>query len=711
MMGPTKPKPKPAADPYADIVGSDPYADIVGHENDLQFPAAATADASGQVPKSEARAKGLGDLSAYDTGRAALDAAGLGFPSRFYPGLLEGVNQNNRLAGTVIGSVAPGIPAAKLAQGGGVLARFLKGAATANAMSAVSAGNHAQDGERNAAALTAALDPRTALLGGALNAAPQVITNAKMLRAGGSLVGELPDNVLSLKSLWKSAKSLRVAPKGYDPATLAQQELIGQIEADRLAQQNEAYAMDQARAAKNAARVAKEAAANPLPGDHGIDPNGVEGMSYSPNPSPRPMPPVGQRTLPTVESDMTRELQQIPHRTDPNLPGLGPVPLAPPTPGVTHDVMAELMGMGGDGPVPFPTSGNPVVNRGGGFAARATEIPPAKGPLTKAMAEVKAAGDGPVTVDINRASDLKAKFANLARDPKAAGEWFNSLSPADQHLIHGGSWGESPASAKVTPGTTPPNPLARGPLGAAKAKAAGLDIGGGLRVKPARGPDPISEPLMRVDDPYEIVSKPVPGETAAPSERVANREYMRKHSLGSGTRKGTVWDARQDPMIEAMKEDLQRQADASSDESTRDAIYKQWKALKDEYGALGGRPGDWRNPTPQSLRGAVDPAHDWRSNEELQWLKQHADDLATERADAYARSRHGNVLGEHNAEAHVATFEDAKDRFLEQHMRQFFPGLFDPRSVGSAPVKMLGATAATSGGLLAAAYRKKKAAP
>lgn len=584
MMGPTKPKPKPVADPYADIVGSDPYADIIGHEPDIQFPASATVDASGQVPKSEARAKGLGDLSAYDTGRAALDAAGLGFPSRFYPGLLEGVNQNNRLAGTVIGSVAPGIPAAKLAQGGGVLARFLKGAATANAMSAVSAGNHAQDGERNAAALTAALDPRTALLGGALNAAPQVITNAKTLRAGGSLVGELPDNVLSLKSLWKSAKSLRVAPKGYDPATLAQQELIGQIEANRLAQQNEAYAMDQARAAKTAAKVAKEAAANPLPGDHGIDPNGVVGMDYAPTPSPRPAPPVGQRTLPTVESDMTRELRQIPHRTDPSLPGLGNVheglPAPAPTPGVTHDMLAELMGMGGDGPVPFPTSGNPVVNRGGGFVAKATEIPPAKGPLTKAMAEVKAAGDGHIAVDVDRGKFLRNEFGRMAaKGEQAAGRWYNGLSKADQELLRGGG-GESPASAKITPGTTPPNPLARGPLGAAKAKAEGLDIGGGLRVKPARGPDPISEPLMRVDDPYEIVSKPVPGETAAPSERVDQRTYMKQHQALSGLRKG-------DHLEQPIMDEMQRYADMAKQQPDRQLSWLQAaKRLKDATDAF-----------------------------------------------------------------------------------------------------------------------------
>lgn len=103
----------------------------------------------------------------------------------------------------------------------------------------------------------------------------------------------------------------------------------------------------------------------------------------------------------------------------------------------------------------------------------------------------------------------------------------------------------------------------------------GLDIGGGLRVKPARGPDPISEPLMRVDDPYEIASKPVPGETAVPSERVDQRTYMKQHQALSGLRKG-------DHLEQPIMDEMQRYADMAKQQPDRQLSWLQAaKRLKD----------------------------------------------------------------------------------------------------------------------------------
>lgn len=79
-------------------------------------------------------------------------------------------------------------------------------------------------------------------------------------------------------------------------------------------------------------------------------------------------------------------------------------------------------------------------------------------------------------------------------------------------------------------------------------------------------------------------------EFGKPSERADYGKFLKKHGQTSEVRRGGHDDVTRNAEAMAKKADLQAQADAlpeDAPEGVRDAIYKQWKALKDEYGRIG----------------------------------------------------------------------------------------------------------------------------
>lgn len=72
---------------------------------------------------------------------------------------------------------------------------------------------------------------------------------------------------------------------------------------------------------------------------------------------------------------------------------------------------------------------------------------------------------------------------------------------------------------------------------------------------------------------------------SATGERQDYGNYMKKHSQGSALRRGQLeLDTRQNQAAKAAMDDLQRRASETTDEPTQEALYAEWRHLKDQYG-------------------------------------------------------------------------------------------------------------------------------
>lgn len=180
------------------------------------------------------------------------------------------------------------------------------------------------------------------------------------------------------------------------------------------------------------------------------------------------------------------------------------------------------------------------------------------------------------------------------------------------------------------------------------------------------------------DDEYVAWKK---DQFGAPDERADYGKFLKKHGQTSEVRRGTSDDLTRNPEAMAKKAELQAQADAlpeDAPETMRDAIYKQWKALKDEYGRIGPSKGNLVGITESGAPNA------------------YADVVDVETGKLVKRFKS----------------RDALDRWIETTQTAPEPSVMGAYRVGGksgkAAAKMLGATAATSGGLLTASLAAKQ---